>query len=149
MYEPSSSALKSLSAQRILKAEELNLEIKYKEVSLLLLVHLKVPIKNISELELPFTPPEGHDPVRRHFNINSKYFKGEEVPVAAKHLLANSWFFREEIEDPSLPDHHHDSMKPKKFAFLDFQLNKHLRRLDGGMNRQRQKVSMRSQFPVK
>lgn len=94
IYEPTNSALRLLSAQRISKAEEINLEIRYSEVSLLLLVHLKVPIKNLAELPLPFTPCHDHDPVRSHFNINSKYFMGEEVPVAARELLNNNWFFR-------------------------------------------------------
>jgi hypothetical protein len=43
---------------------------------MLLLVHLKAPIKHIEELPLPFTPAPDYDPVRSHFNLNSKYFVG-------------------------------------------------------------------------
>jgi hypothetical protein len=46
---------------------------RYHEVSLLLLVHLKVPIKNTTELPLPY---QAEDPVRSHFDINNKYFIG-------------------------------------------------------------------------
>ena len=94
LYESSYSALRLLSAQRIAKAEEVNLEIRYKEVSLLLLIHLKVPIKNLTELPLPPRLRPFDDPVRSHFNINSKYFEGEDVPSAARSLLAKNWFFR-------------------------------------------------------
>lgn len=42
------------------------------------------------------------------------------------------WFFREEIEDPYLPETDWNAAKPKKYAFLDFQLNQQLKRLEGG-----------------
>ena len=41
-----------------------------------MLIHLKVPIKNLEELPLPFIPESSYDPVRSHFDINSKYFVG-------------------------------------------------------------------------
>ena len=88
------SALRILSAQRIAKAEEINLEIRYKEVSLLMLIHLKLPIKNIQDLSLPFSPEPTFDPVRSHFDISSKYFVGDDVPNAVRKLLASNWFFR-------------------------------------------------------
>ncbi len=71
------------------------------------------------------------------------------MQIAVNHLLNNNWFFREEIDDPSLPDHYNDNPKHKKFAFLDFQLNKQLRRLDGGIAKHRQKLTAKSQFPIK
>ena len=116
---------------------------------MLLLVHLKVPIKNLKDLPLPYKPTDEDDPVRSHFNISGKYFMGEDVPSAVKKML-NHWFFRDEVEDPSLPEHG-DNSHHKKFAFLDFQLNKQLKRLDGGvMLKPRQKMmNARSQFPVK
>ena len=58
-----------------------------------MLVHLKVPIKNLTEIPLPFTPEPSHDPVRSHFDINSKYFMGEDVASAAKQLIRECWFF--------------------------------------------------------
>lgn len=61
---------------------------------MLLLVHLKAPIKSLEEVPLPFEPNPDFDSVRSHFNISSKYFGGEDVAVEAKQLLRN-WFFRE------------------------------------------------------
>jgi hypothetical protein len=42
-----------------------------------------------------------------------------------------------------------DGPKAKKFAYLDFQLNKQLKRLEGGILRPRKKVAIRNEFPVK
>lgn len=56
MHEPSSSALLLLSRQRLLKAEELNLEIKYRDISRLLLVHLKLPLRTVEQI--PLAPGE-------------------------------------------------------------------------------------------
>ena len=88
LHEPPASALRLLSAQRIAKAEEVNLEVRYHQLTMLLLVHLKAPIKHIDQLPLPFTPPPNYDSVRSHFNLNSKYFAGEDVATAARQLLA-------------------------------------------------------------
>ena len=70
---------------------------RYREVSLLLLVHLQVPIKNTTELPLPYKEDASSDPVRSHFDISNKYFIGEDVPAAIRNLLNNNWFFKEEI----------------------------------------------------
>ena len=51
VYEPPNSAHKMLSKQRINKSHQLNLEKKYKEISMLFLVHLKVPLKSLWELD--------------------------------------------------------------------------------------------------
>jgi len=49
---------------------------RYHEISLLLLVHLKVPIKNVVDLPLPYKAESDSDPVRSHFDISNKYFIG-------------------------------------------------------------------------
>ena len=63
-------------------------------------------------------------------------------------LINENWFFKEEIEDPSLPENS-EGPKVKKFAFLDFQLNKQLKRLEGGVMKPRKKINIRNQFPIK
>jgi hypothetical protein len=150
IHEPASSALKQLSQQRVNKAEEVNLATRYSEINLLLLVHLKAPIKTLEEIPLPFEPATGFDPVRSHFNISSKYFGMDEVATEAGRLL-KGWFFREEMEDPSLGEGDWSDSKPKKFAYIDFQLNQQLRKLGmgGKKERERGKLGNRSLFPVK
>ena len=88
LHEPPNSALRQLSNQRVAKAEEINLEMKYTEITILLLVHLKAPIRKLQEFPLPFTVPPDYDAVRSHFNINSKYFLTDDAPTAARQLLA-------------------------------------------------------------
>ena len=56
-----------------------------------MLIHLKLPIKNLEDLPLPFEPESNFDPVRSHFDISSKYFIGDDVPNAVRKLLTLSW----------------------------------------------------------
>jgi hypothetical protein len=74
IHENESSALRMLSKQRIKKSEEINIEIRFKELSVLFLVHLKVPIRSLEEIPLPNDLANLEKPVRKYFNINNKYF---------------------------------------------------------------------------
>lgn len=47
---------------------------RYNELSLLFLVHLKIPIKSYDELPLHPNLPANLNPIRNNFNINKKYF---------------------------------------------------------------------------
>jgi len=45
--------------------------------------------------------------------------------------IMNDWFFREEIDDPNLPEYDWSvSTKNKKYNYIDFQLNQCLNKLD-------------------
>ena len=58
------------------------------------------------------------------------------------------WFFRDEIEDPYLPEGDWNTPKPKKYAFIDFQLNQQLKKLEGDNKKEKKKLG-KSAFPVK
>lgn len=96
IHEPSHSALRQLSKQRITKNEEINLETKYKEINRLLLVHLKVPIRNIQQVPLPSEQLSDPEPIRKSYDFTNRYFGGDEAAVEIRHIL-KGWFFREEI----------------------------------------------------
>ena len=66
--------------------------------------------------------------MRKHYTVSNKYCGDKEAAVEIKHIL-KGWFFDEEIEDPYLPESDWSAVKPKKYAFLDFQLNQQLKRL--------------------
>jgi hypothetical protein len=113
-------------------------------------VHLKLPIRNLEQVPLPFEEASGEAPIRRNFDMTIKFFAGKEAAAEIRHIL-RGWFFRDEIEDPSLPEQDWSATKPKKYAFLDFQLNQQLRKLEGtGKGKGKgEKGAGRSAFPVK
>ena len=72
----------------------------------------------------------------------------EDVTSGIRKMLSG-WFFSEELEDLTFPQNEDHAPKQKKFAFLDFQLNQQLRRLENVSKRGRRKANNFSMFPVK
>lgn len=93
---------------------------------MLFLVHLSVPIKTTDEI--PVLRENNENVLRNQFDISRKYFgQYRDIPYEVKKIMG-TWFFREEIEEPPLPqDSWTKEVKLKKFAHVDFKLNQQLK----------------------
>lgn len=70
--------------------------------------------------------------IRDHFNISKKYFAHfQDMESWVKNIM-RSWFFAEEMDQPPLSNQDWTApLKMKKFAYIDFKLNQHLKRFSG------------------
>jgi hypothetical protein len=105
-----------------------------------------VPIRSVEQIPLPYNDAT-EESIRKTFDFSNKYRGGDEANALIKQIL-QGWFFREEIEDPYLPEGDWNATKPKKYAFLDFQLNQQLKKLQGPGKGEKKKLG-RTVFPVK
>lgn len=66
-------------------------------------MHLKVPIRTLVDVPSAFFFPDGILSVRECFNISEKYFTHyQDVDIEIQKIL-KTWFFKEEIDEPTLP----------------------------------------------